>query len=121
MSLDADAAEMYKIPELAALGHVFKSTPPIELTESETEYVVSYTKHVMDNHIVLEFAITNTIADQLLVDTCPKAVHYTIYFVMKSEFILGVKLEQVDSTENYEIVESVSAPALHCGIMCSVF
>jgi len=96
VSLDADAAEMYKIPELAALGHVFKSTPPIELTESETEYVVSYTKHVMDNHIVLEFAITNTIADQLLVDTC-------------------VKLEQVDSTENYEIVESVSAPALHCG------
>jgi coatomer protein complex subunit gamma len=96
VALDDAAAEMYKIPELAALGRVFRSTPPVELTESETEYVVSYIKHVMDDHIVLEFTITNTIADQLLTDTC-------------------VKLEQVDSTESYEIVTSVSAPILRCG------
>ena len=75
VALDDAAAEMYKIPELAALGRVFRSTPPVELTESETEYVVSYIKHVMDDHIVLEFTITNTIADQLLMDTCHVAVH----------------------------------------------
>ena len=75
MALDDAAAEMYKIPELAALGRVFRSTPPVELTESETEYVVSYIKHIMDDHIVLEFAVTNTIADQLLTDACRVSVH----------------------------------------------
>ena len=69
-TLDNAATELYKIPELAALGRVFRSIGPIELTESETEYVVSYIKHVMDDHVVLEFMITNTIADQLLVDVC---------------------------------------------------
>lgn len=57
------------MPEFATLGKVFRSTSPIELTESETEYVVSVVKHIMDNdHVILEFLITNTIADQLLVD-----------------------------------------------------
>ena len=68
--MDESAAELYKVPELAALGNVFRSTMPVELTESETEYVVSYVKHVMNEHIVLEFTITNTIADQLRVDIC---------------------------------------------------
>jgi coatomer protein complex subunit gamma len=94
--LDDSAVELYKIPELAALGTVFRSTLPLELTESETEYVVSCVKHVMDEHIVLEFAITNTIADQLLVDT-------------------SVKLEPVEPIETYSIVSSVGAPSLHCG------
>ena len=39
MGRDDSAAELYKVPELAALGRVFRSTSPIELTESETEYV----------------------------------------------------------------------------------
>lgn len=60
--------EMYEIPELSSLGRVFRSTDAIELTESETEYVVACTKHVMERHVVLEFCITNTLPDQLLVD-----------------------------------------------------
>lgn len=94
--VDESAAELYKVPELAALGNVFRSTMPVELTESETEYVVSYVKHVMNEHIVLEFTITNTIADQLLVDIC-------------------IKLESIESLEKYSIATSVKAATLRCG------
>jgi coatomer protein complex subunit gamma len=49
------------IPELAAYGSVLKSSAVVELTESETEYVVSAIKHVFKDHIVLQFDIKNTI------------------------------------------------------------
>jgi coatomer protein complex subunit gamma len=60
------AAILYKIPELAAFGRVFRSCPPIQLTESETEYVVHCIKHVLDEHIILQFRVQNTIEDQRL-------------------------------------------------------
>ncbi|CAM9356473.1 unnamed protein product [Phaeothamnion confervicola] len=62
------AAHLYKVPELAALGRVFRSSPPVELTESETEYVVRCVKHVFATHVVLDFAVSNTINDQMLRD-----------------------------------------------------
>lgn len=34
------AEELQKIPDIAAYGNLLKSSPPVELTESETEYVV---------------------------------------------------------------------------------
>ncbi|CAH1404315.1 unnamed protein product [Nezara viridula] len=55
------------IPELSWIqGPLFKSSDPISLTESETEYQVRVTKHVFKNHIVLQFDCTNTMSDQLL-------------------------------------------------------
>jgi len=60
------AAALYAIPELASLGRVFRSSPPIPLTESETEYVVSCTKHMYESHVVLQFSVENTIDDQRL-------------------------------------------------------
>mmetsp|Transcript_7106 Transcript_7106/g.10182 ORF Transcript_7106/g.10182 Transcript_7106/m.10182 type:complete len:958 (-) Transcript_7106:212-3085(-) len=60
------AAAVYGIPELASLGRVFRSTTPTEMTESETEYVVTCIKHVYEQHIVLQFDIQNTIDDQRL-------------------------------------------------------
>lgn len=36
------------------------------LTEAETEYSVKCTKHVVGQHIVFEFRITNTLNDQVL-------------------------------------------------------
>ena len=62
------AAAVYAIPELAALGRVFRSSPPIELAEEEAEYVVRCVKHVMPEHIVLQFKVQNTIEDQRLVN-----------------------------------------------------
>jgi len=60
------ASELQKIPELAAYGGVLKSSPVIELTESETEYVVKAIKHVFKEHVVLQFDITNTLPDTVL-------------------------------------------------------
>merc|ERR1719193_1491183 len=60
------AAEMAKVPELAPLGTLFKSNLPVELTESETEYVVKCVKHVFDKVVVFQFDCINTLNDQVL-------------------------------------------------------
>jgi coatomer protein complex subunit gamma len=62
------AAAVYAIPELASLGRVFRSSPPSALSEDETEYVVRCVKHVMPEHIILQFLIQNTVEDQRLVN-----------------------------------------------------
>jgi len=60
------ASVVYSIPELASVGRAFRSAPPVQLTESETEYVVLCTKHIFDNHVILQFSVQNTIEDQRL-------------------------------------------------------
>lgn len=60
------AALVYAIPELASLGRAFRSSVPVQLTESETEYVVQCTKHIFQSHVVLQFSVQNTIDDQRL-------------------------------------------------------
>ncbi len=60
------AAAVYAIPELAALGRAFRSSAPVMLTESETEYVVQCTKHIFPSHVVLQFSVQNTIENQRL-------------------------------------------------------
>lgn len=60
------AAAVYAIPELASMGRAFRSSPPVPLSESETEYVVQCTKHIFPNHVVLQFSVQNTIEDQRL-------------------------------------------------------
>ncbi|KAH0543048.1 hypothetical protein FGG08_002561 [Glutinoglossum americanum] len=58
--------ELLKIPELRSYGTVLKSSPLVELTESETEYVVSAVKHIFKEHIVLQFDVKNTLPDTVL-------------------------------------------------------
>ncbi|KAL0261621.1 coatomer subunit gamma [Diplodia seriata] len=62
------AAQLQAIPEIAAFGGVLKSSPVVELTESETEYVVSAIKHIFNEHIVLQYEIKNTLPDTVLAD-----------------------------------------------------
>ncbi|KAF2274898.1 coatomer subunit gamma [Westerdykella ornata] len=62
------AAELQKIPELAAYGGVLKSSAVVELTESETEYVVSAVKHIFKDHVVIQYDIKNTLPDTVLLD-----------------------------------------------------
>ena len=57
-----------QIPQLKAYGPVLKSSSVVELTESETEYVVSAVKHVFKSHIVLQYDIKNTLPDTVLED-----------------------------------------------------
>lgn len=59
----SSAEALYAIPEFAGYGALFKSSPPAPLTETEQEYVVHVTKHVFEEHIVLDFTVKNTLAD----------------------------------------------------------
>lgn len=60
--------QLQQIPEIAAYGTLLKSSAEVALTESETEYVVSATKHVFKNAIVLQYDIKNTLPDTVLTD-----------------------------------------------------
>jgi len=62
------AAALSAVPEIAAYGTVLKSSQVIELTESETEYVVTAIKHVFKDAIVLQFDIKNTLPSTVLTD-----------------------------------------------------
>lgn len=62
------AQQLQSIPEFSGYGAVLKSSPVVELTESETEYVVSAVKHLFNEHLVLQFDIKNTLADYVLAD-----------------------------------------------------
>lgn len=63
--------KLAQIPQLAVIiseSPLFKSSPVVELTESETEYNVKCIKHSFANHLVLQFDCLNTLSDQLLED-----------------------------------------------------
>jgi coatomer subunit gamma len=67
----AAAAQKYTdifslIPELKAYGDVLKSSAVVELTESETEYVVSAVKHIFKEHVVIQYDIKNTLDSTVL-------------------------------------------------------
>lgn len=65
---DLYSEQLASISELAALelGPILKSSLPVELTESETEFVVQCIKHMFKNHLILQFDCTNTLSDQIL-------------------------------------------------------
>ncbi|XP_065829385.1 coatomer subunit gamma-2-like [Oscarella lobularis] len=66
---DVYAEQLGSVVEFGHLGPLFKSSPkPVELTESETEYVVQCVKHTFADHVVFQFDCTNTLNDQLLED-----------------------------------------------------
>lgn len=56
------------VPGLEKYGVPFKSSAPLDLTESETEYVVKCIKHVFPEFVALQFKITNTLNDQQIED-----------------------------------------------------
>jgi coatomer protein complex subunit gamma len=60
------AEELMQIPEMKEFGNVLKSSPVVELTEAETEYVVTVVKHIFKEHIVLQYEVKNTLPDTVL-------------------------------------------------------
>jgi coatomer subunit gamma len=58
--------DLMQIPEMKEFGAVLKSSPPVELTEAETEYVVSVIKHIFKEHIVLQYEVKNTLPATVL-------------------------------------------------------
>lgn len=60
--------QLMRIPEMKSYGSLLKSSPVVELTESETEYVVSVIKHIFKEHVVLQYEVKNTLLDTVLED-----------------------------------------------------
>jgi len=90
---DIYVEKLNAIPQFASFGPLFKSSSPVELTESETEYVVSCVKHVYANHLVLQFDCTNTLNDQLLEN-----------------------VSVVVESEGFEILDSIPCPKLEYSV-----
>lgn len=65
---DIFAQQLEAVPAIQELapGPLLKSSLPVELTESETEYVVTAVKHVFARHVVFQFDLANTLNDQVL-------------------------------------------------------
>jgi len=62
----AEADLLNKIPQFAHVGQRFSSSKPLPLTDPETEYSVTCTKHVYMAHTILAFDVRNTLEDQVL-------------------------------------------------------
>ena len=58
--------QLAAIPELKDYGPISRSSAVVELTESETEYVVSVVKHIFKDHIVLQYEVKNTLPETVL-------------------------------------------------------
>jgi coatomer protein complex subunit gamma len=60
------AEQLLQHPDIKEYGALLKSSVPVELTESETEYVVTAVKHVFKENIVVQYDIKNTLPDTVL-------------------------------------------------------
>ncbi|CRG85762.1 putative coatomer subunit gamma [Talaromyces islandicus] len=80
------AEQLARIPELKEYGTLLKSSSTVELTESETEYVVSAVKHVFKEHVVLQYNIKNTLPDTILEDVTVVATPADEEEVLEEDF-----------------------------------
>ncbi|KAI9846734.1 MAG: coatomer subunit gamma [Thelocarpon superellum] len=62
------AQQLAQIPEIRPYGALLRSSAVVELTELETEYVVSVVKHIFKDHVVLQYDIKNTLPNTTLED-----------------------------------------------------
>ena len=56
--------------EAAMCGKLFKTSAPFQITEDDSDFVVSCQKHVYANHLVLQFDVTNTLEGHVLEVCC---------------------------------------------------
>ena len=84
------AQQLQSIPELKQYGTVQKSSQVVDLTESETEYVVSVVKHIFKNHVVLQYDVKNTLADTVLEEVSMVATPSEEEELLEEDFIIPV-------------------------------
>ncbi|XP_030370658.1 coatomer subunit gamma [Scaptodrosophila lebanonensis] len=63
---EESAARLALLPGIQVLGPIHRTTAPIQLTESETEYTVQCIKHIFAQHVVFQFDCLNTLSEQFL-------------------------------------------------------
>ncbi|EFC37130.1 coatomer protein gamma 2-subunit [Naegleria gruberi] len=90
-----------KIPQLQNLGKVFKTNPPIYLTEVDADYVVSCAIHVFESNIVLQYIVKNRVESQqlsnLIVDL-DLGDFEDVQEVFKIQAESAIKFNQAEST-----------------------
>lgn len=77
------AEKLRGVPELVAFGPLFRSSEPVELTESETEYVVRCIKHSFPRHLVLQ---VHTVIGSRLYSARKLSVFWRNLFLPVSEY-----------------------------------
>ena len=82
--------QLSAIPELKDYGNVLKSSQIVELTESETEYVVTVVKHIFKDNVVLQYDVKNTLADTVLEEVSIVATPSEEEEGLEEEFIIPV-------------------------------
>ncbi|KAH6577516.1 hypothetical protein BASA61_008862 [Batrachochytrium salamandrivorans] len=96
---------MSSIPQLSSLGSLYKTSSPVDLTEAETEYIVTCVKHVFPQHFVFQFECKNTLSDSML-------EHVSVAMVLQSsddEDIQGLQFDFIVSAEKlvFDIPSSI--------------
>lgn len=84
------AQQLQQIPEIAAYGSVLKSSSIVELTESETEYVVTAVKHIFKDNIVLQFDVKNTLEGVVLTEVSVVSVPSDESEGLEEDFIIPI-------------------------------
>ena len=84
------AQALMQIPELQAHGPLLSSSAPVELTESETEYVVTAIKHIYKDNIVIQYDIKNTLANTVLQEISVVAAPSEEEESLEEEFVVPV-------------------------------
>ena len=82
--------QLMSIPEFKEFGAVLKSSDPLELTESETEYVVTAIKHIFKHNIVLQYDIKNTIETTVLEDVSVVTTPSEENGALEEDFIIPI-------------------------------
>jgi len=98
-----------QIPQFAAFGRLFKSSQPVELSESETEYVVNCVKHVFNDRIVFQFNVTNTLPEQQLSKVMVKMVPQSPDFKVEGQIAAPVLTYNVAGTSYVAVKYLTSA------------
>ncbi|KAL8845260.1 MAG: hypothetical protein Q9176_000429 [Flavoplaca citrina] len=84
------AQSLLQIPELKSHGSLLRSSPVMELTESEMEYVVTVVKHIFKENVVLQYEIKNTLPDTVLEEVSVVATPAEEDELLEEEFIIPV-------------------------------
>jgi len=106
---DTYSAQLAQIPQFATFGPLFKSSQPVELTESETEYVVNCVKHVFADRIVFQFNVTNTLEEQQLSRVVVKMATQSPDFKLEGQIAAPVLQYQVSGTTYVSVKYLASA------------
>lgn len=88
------AEELLAIEEFKPYGQLLKSSKPIALTESESEYVVSAVKHVFKDNLVVQYNVTNTFAGSVIENV---SVEIGADFDLDEVLGVGVGVEKIEA------------------------